>query len=121
MAKKPKRWIPAAISCTLIVLICAVSGLKYIRERYRPSEERADLNALFQVTSEDEAAILVNSLLIEEKAKLRDGEIYLPYSYVKESLNKRVYVDERENLLLFIVDSQSSTVSSIESMVMSIR
>ena len=88
MEKKPKKWIPAAISCTLIVLICAVSGLKYIRERYSPSEERVDLNALFQVTAEDEAAILANNLLIEEKAQWKDGELYLPYSYVKESLNK---------------------------------
>jgi len=106
MAKKPKKWIPAAISCTLIVLICAVSGLKYIRERYRPSDERADLNALFQVTEEDEAAILVNNLLIEEKAKVRDGELYLSYPYVKESLNKRVYVDERENLLLYVLPDE---------------
>ena len=106
MDNKPKRWIPTAISCTLIVLICAVSGLKYIRERYRPSEEREDLNALFQVTAEDEAAILVNNLLIEEKAQWKDGELYLPYSYVKESLNKRVYVDEREHLLLYVLPDE---------------
>ena len=106
MAKKPKRWIPAAISCTLIVLICAVSGLNYIRERYRPSEERADLNALFQVMAEDEAAIIVDNLLIEEKAKWRDGELYLPYSFVAESLNKRVYVDEREGLLLYVLPDE---------------
>ncbi len=106
MAKKPKKWIPAAISCTLIVLICAVSGLNYIRERYRPSEERVDLNALFQVTAEDEAAIIVNNLLIEEKAQLRDGELYLSYSYVTEALNKRVYVDEREKLLLYVLPDE---------------
>ena len=106
MEKKPKRWIPAVISCTLIVLICAVSGFKYIRERYSPSEERVDLNALFQVTAEDEAAILANNLLIEEKAQWKDGELYLPYSYVKESLNKRVYVDEREGLLLYVLPDE---------------
>ena len=106
MARKPKRWIPAAISCTLIILICAVSGIKYIKERYRPSPERADLNELFQVSAEDEAAILVNNLLIEEKAKIRDGEVYLPYSYVASSLNKRVYVDEREKLLLYVLPEE---------------
>lgn len=106
MAKKPKRWIPAAISCTLILLICAVSGVKYIRERYSPSEERADLNALFQVTAADEVAVLVNNLLIGEKAQLRDGEVYLPYSYVAASLNKRVYVDERERLLLYVLPDE---------------
>ncbi len=106
MAKKPKRWIPAAISCTLIVLICAVSGLKYIRERYSPSEERADLNELYQVTAEDEVAVLVNHLLIQEKAKVREGEVYLPYSYVTASVNKRVYVDEREQLLLYALPDQ---------------
>ncbi|MBP3702035.1 MAG: hypothetical protein J6I64_09090 [Lachnospiraceae bacterium] len=106
MAKRPKKWIPAAISCTLIVLICAVSGFRYIRERYSPSEERADLKELYQVTAEDEAAVLVNNLLIEEKAKVRDEEVYLSYSYVNASLNKRVYVDEQERLLLYALPDQ---------------
>ena len=106
MANKPKRWIPAAISCTLIVLICAVSGFRYMRERYTPSDERVDLNTLFQVTAEDEVSILVNDLLIGEKAQMRDGEIYLPYSYVSEALNKRVYVDERERLLLYVLPDE---------------
>lgn len=101
MARKPKRWIPAAISCTLIVLICAVTGLNYVKERYSPSEERADLNTLYQVEESNQAAILVNNLLIEDKAQWKDGEIYLPYTYVRDALNKRVYVDEREKLLLY--------------------
>lgn len=106
MARKPKRWIPAAISCTLIVLICAVSGLSYIRERYSPSEERVDLNEWYHVTAEDEAAVLVNHLLTEVQAQLREGEAYLPYSYVTASVNKRVYVDEQERLLLYALPDQ---------------
>ncbi|MBQ6875899.1 MAG: hypothetical protein IJN46_06660, partial [Lachnospiraceae bacterium] len=100
MANRPKRWIPAVISCTLIVLICAVSGVKYIRERYSPSQERADLYELYQVTAPDEAAILMNNLLVEERAQIRDGEAYLSYEYVNAFVNKRVYVDQREGLLL---------------------
>ena len=100
MAKKPKKWIPALISCTLIVVICAVTGVSYIRERYRPTDERVDLNAMYQVTAEGQVAILKNNLLTQKQGVLRDGEVYLPYSYVAEAVNKRVYVDENEELLI---------------------
>lgn len=106
MGKKPKRWIPAAVSSVLIVLICAVAGFGYIRERYSPSRERADLEQLYQVTDPDEAAVLVNNLLTEERAKLYEGEAYLACSYVTDSLNKRIYIDERERLLLYVLPDQ---------------
>ena len=63
MRKRPKIWLPTAISCALILVICAVAGFRYIRERYSPSKERVDLNEMYQVTAADEAAILVNNLL----------------------------------------------------------
>lgn len=103
MRKRPKRWLPTAISCALILVICAVAGFRYIRERYSPSKERVDLNEMYQVTAADEAAILVNNLLTEEKAKIREGEAYLSYSYVTSMLNKRIYIDERERLLLYVL------------------
>ena len=106
MAKKPKKWIPALISCTLIVVICAVTGVSYIRERYRPSDERVDLNAMYQVTAEGQVAILKNNLLTQKQGVLRDGEVYLPYSYVAEAVNKRVYVDENEELLIYTLPDQ---------------
>lgn len=106
MGRKPRRWIPAAISGALILIICIVAGVGYIRERYSPSTERADVYELYQVTAQDEAAIIVNNLLTDSRAKLHEGEAYLPYSYVKESLNKRVYIDERERLLLYALPDQ---------------
>ncbi|MCI8401493.1 MAG: hypothetical protein HFI38_05270 [Lachnospiraceae bacterium] len=106
MGNRPRKWIPAAISSTLILVICAVAGFGYIRDRYSPSKERADLNDLYRITSPDEAAVLVNNLLTEEKARLRDGEAYLAWTYVTEALSKRVYIDERERLLLYALPDQ---------------
>lgn len=111
MRKKPNRWIPAAISCTLIVIICAVAGFGYIRERYRPSKERVDSYELYQVTAPDEAAVIVNNLLTKERAKIRDGEAYLSYSYVKDTLNQRIYMDEQERLLLYALPDRPVQIS----------
>lgn len=111
MRKKPNRWIPAAISCTLIVIICAVAGFGYIRERYRPSKERVDSYELYQVTAPDEAAVIVNNLLTQERAKIRDGEAYLSYSYVKDTLNQRIYMDEQERLLLYALPDRLVQIS----------
>ena len=74
MGNRPRKWIPAAIAITLILVICLVAGLGYIREHYSPSKERADLYSLYQITSEQEAAVLVNNLLTEEKAMLEKKE-----------------------------------------------
>lgn len=106
MRRRPKRWLPAAISCTLILVICLIAGLGYIRERYSPSTERMDLNEMYQVSSSDEAAVIVNNLLTEEKARIYEGEAYLAHSYVTSQLNERIYMDERERCLLYALPEQ---------------
>ena len=106
MRKRPKRWLPAAISSALILVICAVAGFEYIRERYSPSKERVDLYEMYRVGAQDEAAILVNNLLTEDKARIREGEAYLPGAYVASQLNERIYLDERERLLLYALPDQ---------------
>lgn len=106
MRRRQKKWLPTAISCALILVICAVAGFQYIRERYSPSKERVDLNDMYQVTAEDEAAILVNNLLTEDKAKVYEGEAYLPHDYVTSQWNERIYIDERERLLLYALPDE---------------
>ncbi len=101
MRKKPTSWIPALIAILLILIICLGTGVGYLADRYSLSKDRADLYALYNLEEEDDAVVFVNNLYISLKGKFRQDEAYLPVSYVTETLNKRVYIDEQERLLLY--------------------
>ncbi len=112
MQRKPKRWIPTVISLTLILIICLANGVSYLIERYSPSKERADLYDLYQITDDTEAAVFVYNTLIQEKARLYQGEAYLPVSYVTGELNKRIYFDEQEKILLYTLPDHTVKVTA---------
>lgn len=95
--------IAAVLSLIFIILVSIIVGKKI--KQYVPSSEEQDLETYFGITSEDEIAIELNHSIIEEKALLRDGTIYLDYNYVHDSLNDRFYWDTNENILLYTTSS----------------
>lgn len=95
--------IAAVLSLIFIILVSIMAGKK-IRQ-YVPSSEEQDLETYFGITADDEIAIELNHSIIEEKALLRDGEIYLDYDYVHDFLNDRFYWDTNENILLYTTSS----------------
>ncbi len=95
--------IAAVLSLIFIILVSIIAGKKI--KQYVPSSEEQDLKTYFGITSDDEIAIELNHSIIEEKALLRDGEIYLDYDYVHDYLNDRFYWDTNENILLYTTSS----------------
>lgn len=96
-----KKIIPILAAIVLIIIIGCVSiGAKLI-ERYSYSRERADLNDYFQISSQEDTAIILGNDIIEERARLIDGVYYLDLSTVHKYFNDRFYEDKKENLLLY--------------------
>ncbi|MBO5057325.1 MAG: SH3 domain-containing protein [Lachnospiraceae bacterium] len=96
-----KKIIPILVAIVLIIIIGCVSiGAKLI-ERYSYSRERADLNDYFQISSQEDTAIILGNEMIEERARLIDGVYYLDLSTVHKYFNDRFYEDKNENLLLY--------------------
>lgn len=96
-----KKLIPviAVLILIFVVLVGIIIGKKV--KELMPSNEQQDLNEYFAVAAEDEAAIILNYDLAEEKALLKDGMIYLNFNYVHDKLNDRFYWDANENILLY--------------------
>ena len=94
--------IAAVLSLIFIILVSIIVGKKI--KQYVPSSEEQDLETYFGITSDDEIAIELNHNIIEEKALLRDGGIYLDFNYV-HNLNDRFYWDTNENILLYTTSS----------------
>ena len=96
-----KKIMPVLIVLILIfvILIFLFAGRKL--KQYLPSKEQQDLNQYFQVAADHEIAIELNRTLIEEKALMKEKEIYLDYDFVHDQLNDRFYWDTNENVLLY--------------------
>ncbi|MBE5876773.1 MAG: chitinase [Lachnospiraceae bacterium] len=96
-----KKIIPVLVAIVLIVVIGAVAFGGQIIEKYSYSKERADLDAYFGITAEDEIAIILQNEVIEEKAKLIGSTVYFDFATVEKYFTDRFYVNKEEKLLLF--------------------
>lgn len=96
-----KKIIPVLIAIVLIIVIAGVSFGTVLLDKYSYSKERADLNAHFHVTGETDVAIVLQDEVIEERARLFDGNYYLDLNTVHKYFNDRFYEDKGEGLLLY--------------------
>ncbi|WP_337537682.1 glycosyl hydrolase family 18 protein [Suilimivivens sp.] len=96
-----KKIIPIVIAIVLIIIIGGVTFGSRILEKYSYSKERADLNAYYGITGSQEAAIVLQDEIVEEKARISDDICYLDIATIHKYLNDRFYVDGGEGLLLY--------------------
>ena len=96
-----KKIIPIVIAIVLIIIIGGVTFGSRILEKYSYSKERADLNAYYGITGSQEAAIVLQDEIVEEKGRISDGICYLDIATIHKYLNDRFYEDGGEGLLLY--------------------
>lgn len=96
-----KKGIPVLIAIVLILVIFGIAFGGKIIERYSYSKERADLNEYFQITGDDDVAIILQNEQLEERARLLDGVYYVDLATVHTYFNDRFYEDQTEGLLLY--------------------
>lgn len=96
-----KKIIPVLLAIVLIFLVITIAFGGKILEKYSYSKERADLNSYFNITAEDEIAIVLQDEIVEEKAKLIDGVCYFDMATVEKYFTDRFYVNPVEKVLLF--------------------
>ncbi len=77
--------VVAVLSLIFIILVSIIVGKKI--KQYVPNSEEQNLEEYFGITADDEIAIELNHSIIEEKALLRNGEIYLDYNYELEHIH----------------------------------
>lgn len=68
----------------------------------------------YNVWEADDMALILDRKLVEEKAKLWDGRVYLDYQAVRKYLNQRFYWDANENILRYTTDTDVVTVNAGE-------
>ena len=96
-----KKALPILAVLGVIILIIAIMFLSKLVKKYTPTKERQNLSEYYNITDEDQTAIIFNHDLVEEQAKQIDGHLYLDYQFVHDKLNERFYWDANENILLY--------------------
>jgi spore germination protein YaaH len=104
---KNKKLMPVLAGMVFLILIAILCIIVAIIEKYTPSREKADLYEYFSVEEAgQEAGLVLGDQLLEEKAYVFDGAVYLEYQDVYTLLNDRVYWDNNENLLLYALPTE---------------
>ena len=96
-----KKILPVIAAVAFISVVVLFTILGKVIEKYTPTDERQDLSIHYNLTSEEEVAIIYNNELIESKGKLLNGVVYLRLDTVKTLINDRFYWDANENLLRY--------------------
>lgn len=105
-----KKILPVIAAVSFIFVIILFLFLGKVIDKYTPTDETRDLAQHYGITSEGEVAIIYNNELIEEKAKILNGIVYLRLDTVKNRINDRFYWDTNENLLRYTTASDLISV-----------
>ena len=107
-----KKLVPALCAGAILVLIIAIVCISAIIHKYSYSKEHQDLNEFYNISSEDQIAIVLNHELLETHAKFENDSIYLDYQFVHDRINPRFYWDANENILLYATERYLYSVNA---------
>jgi len=104
------------IAATVLVLVGTIAGI-FLYHRYVPSRALADRGAWFGVEGDQVAIVLDNEPAADVHGIMKDGQTYLPLTWVNQHLNERFYWDNQEHQLIYalpesIVYADASTTGS---------
>ncbi len=97
-----KKIVPVLTAGALILVIILILILSQIIEKYTPSKEHEKLTEYYNISSDDDVALILNHEVLEDKGKWIDDTIYLDIDTVQNYLNSRFYWDSNENKLLYV-------------------
>ena len=104
--KKRTGLIPVLVAIALIIVIGAGTFGSIFLSKYSYSDETMDLKEYYNISKNDDVAIVLQNEHIEIKGKLSQGIVYLDFDSVSELLNDRFYHDEVESLLLYTTPTE---------------
>ena len=111
----PRGYIYIAAAVVLIMVL--VVGI-YAIKKYTPTKEHMDLVDYFQLTYDNQAAVILDSEYIEPTedvahgyAMVDSGKVYLELGFVKEHLDDGYVYDPTEITLRYATDSEVYTAN----------
>lgn len=107
-----KKAIPILAAGALIVVVALFMLLGSIIEKYTPTKDHKELTDYYGISSEDEAALILNNEVLDVRGKMIGGTFYLDFDTVHDKINSRFYWDGNENKLLYTTASALVSVAA---------
>ncbi len=101
------------LTLALIVLVAGGFLGKFLYDRYSEGDERADLNAYFEV-EEGETALVIDHTLVANQARMVNGVYYLDLITIHEYFHDRFYVSVEDEELRY-TDANMLVVAKMDS------
>ncbi len=106
-----KKLIPMIVIIALIIIIGSIYGVQLYMEHFAYSKEKADLTEYFSLSDDSEAALVIGSEQIEEKAKIKDGNYYVSYDVLKNNISNRFYYGADDGILVYTTPTKTITAA----------
>ena len=100
-----KKHIPVLVVGLLIVLVALAGGAVYGINKLIPSRKQMDLTEYYGQNADGEAALILGTEKLEEKALISGEDVYLPLDVVNGYLNQRYYWDSENKKILYATPS----------------
>ena len=104
LRRKGGRGSRKVLAALFLALLLFGTGILIIRNT--PTNRRMSDETYFGQMQQDEAAVILGDQLVNERAIVKDGALYLPYNIVRDTLNGRFYWDEGTTRMLFTTATQ---------------
>ena len=104
--------IPAGLWISFFIIIAVIiAGVAAVKsgvfDDIGTNTEPTDIEALFSIDEEDEVGILYNDEYIETTGITENGEVYLPYEFVRTELNGDLYYNENDGNILYSTPTET--------------
>lgn len=127
--RRTRKRIPISLIVVVaIVAVIAIAVTIFLQKKNAPSTETVNLKEYYRLAArtetnsdgetiqiaeagEDEAAIVMDNEILNDRGIVRDGEAYLKYSFVKREIDPRFYYDSVNDWVL--VTNALQTVSAV--------
>lgn len=96
-----KKHMPVFVVCLLIVLVSLIGGAVYGINKLIPTSKQMDLTEYYGQNADGEAALILGTQKLEQKALFSGNDVYLPLDVVSGYLNQRYYWDSENKKILY--------------------
>lgn len=112
--------MPMKNKVTVILIITAIVGILtaagvMLFKKFAPSYTQRPMSEQYKL-GENEALVVLNGTLSEEKGRIIDGKVYVPVSLATSAMNERIYWDDRESILSLATSAGLITINASDSM-----
>lgn len=104
-----KKYMPALIVCFLILVIGILGLGVHVIMKYIPTKDRMDSSEYYGEIAEGEAAVIMGTEILEQRALVTGDQVYLPLELVNSYLNQRFYWDPESHQILYATPSELHT------------